>query len=173
MEDNQRKRILQNIEALVRDTDFRILCEACLEYNLLTPVMVSNIYQAEPQKSSSEHGNEDSIKTDRHKRLFIKITKRGPKAFEKLIQILHNLNYKAALRTLNGDDDRFLSISQSKNSGQPTMSKDDNGNTANNNIDVTDELNGQVSSYLNCWYIFKFKLTILLLKRYVYICLKF
>ena len=151
MDDNQRKRILQNSDTLIKQTDFEKLTKACLSYDLLTRTMISNIYNAEPQKTSSEQWTEEMIKNDRHKRLFEKITKRGPEAFGKLCFILQILNYKDALNTLKGNDDRMISISQSKETGKPTIYREDvnAGNLVNNNIDINDRLNRQVSTHFN------------------------
>ena len=150
MDDNQRKRILQNTDTLIRQTDFEKLRDACLSYDLLTSTMISNIYDAEPQKTSSERWTAEMIKNDRHKRLFEKITKRGPEAFGKLCLILQHLNYKDAINTLKGNDDRMISISQSKETGKPTIYREDvnAGNLVNNNIDINDRLNREVST--NC-----------------------
>ncbi|GBO99082.1 Caspase Dronc [Eumeta japonica] len=140
MDANQRNRILQNVDTLINLTEFNKLCQACFDYRLLTPVMIQNIYQIEPDKLLAEPFDDYSLNRERHKRLFVKITKRGPDAFEKLRRIFNDLKYKEASKILFGVDERMISISSSKEKGEPTSGNDDivNGNIAANNLDDRD-----------------------------------
>ncbi|XP_023293897.2 caspase Dronc-like [Lucilia cuprina] len=140
MNDNQRNRILQNIDSLVDFTDFKTLCDACYRNNLLSYTMIQNIHHVEPENSLADTFDEDTIKRERHKRLFVKITKRGPEAFEMLCRILLDLKYIDALKKLHDDDKGMISISSSKKTGTATSGNTEinHVNVANNNIDDRD-----------------------------------
>lgn len=141
MDDNHRKLIIKNIDSLVNLTDFDKLCQACLVYNLLTDVMIHNIRHTDPGKIPPETCDELSIRKERHKRLFLKITKRGPEAFRKLRQIFKELKYKEASKLLF-DNDTYISITSSKQKKRPVLdddeTTDDQENIPNNNIDDRD-----------------------------------
>ncbi|XP_037821484.1 caspase Dronc-like isoform X2 [Lucilia sericata] len=148
MEPSQRKRITRNIDSLVNLTDFDQLCRACYSNQLLSNTMIQNIYNYEPENYTEYTDDEDTIKRKRHKRLFLKITKRGPEAFEKLRQIFIALKYKDALNILFGADEDMISIRSSKITGTATLANDVDDNEENiedhNNRDNVG-LNRQIS----------------------------
>lgn len=150
MDSNQRKRILRNVETLVNLTEFNKLVRSCIDYNLLSQVMLQNIYHVEPEKLSAEHCDEDTMNRERHKKLFVKITKRGPDAFEKLRRIFIDLKYKEASKILFDIDERMISISSSKEKGEATSGNEDiRQKTNDNNVDDRDGMEREVSVKLH------------------------
>lgn len=88
MNDNHRNLILSNLNTLVLSTEYAIMARECLARDIITINMHTNI--------------EKDAKTDnqRNKLLFKKITHRGPEAFNKLVQILREQQYEAAIKIL-------------------------------------------------------------------------
>ncbi|KAI8118774.1 Caspase Nc [Lucilia cuprina] len=134
MEPSQRKRITRNIDSLINLTDFDQLCQACYSNQLLSYTMIQNIYHFEPENHTEYTDDEDTIRRMRHKRLFLKITKRGPEAFEKLRQIFIALKYTDALNVLFGAGEDMISIRSSKITGTATL-----GNDVDNDAQVDQE----------------------------------
>lgn len=127
MNDNHRKRILQNVDRLINFTDYEKLCQACKATELLSDEMVQIIHLVEPS-NTGEPCDEDNIKKVRHKKLLEKITKRGPDAYEKLRRIFRDLKYNEAMAILVGEDDRILSIRESKATVIRTSTPNNNNN---------------------------------------------
>ncbi|KAM7354920.1 caspase Dronc-like [Cochliomyia hominivorax] len=125
MDDNDRELIIKNIDSLVNLTDFKTLHQYCVLYGLLTDVMVHNIYHADLEKLSTDSCDEIAITRERHKRLFLKITKRGPDALKKLQLIFKDLKYKEASKLLFGTVHSMISISLSKPTLTPTSGEND------------------------------------------------
>lgn len=105
MESVHREKILKNIDSLMKATDYEKFIECCLKKNLLSQTMRENLEE--------EFGNE----TDRKMALWRKIPKRGPKAYDKLLEICSE-NYPQAYIILNKAIARNLgqmtSVSQSR-----------------------------------------------------------
>lgn len=109
MDDKQRTHIINNVDKLISLTDYKILAHACVAKGLLSSVMLQNLERLEPDLCVN--WNEIQKQNERHRRLFIKITKRGPGAFQNLRWILAELKYDSALGTLNDfDDSRVRSL---------------------------------------------------------------
>ncbi|CRK98981.1 CLUMA_CG012460, isoform A [Clunio marinus] len=120
MNDNHRQLIIKRINELVHYTDFKTMINACLKKKVLTDVMADIIYK---------DGIDDM---DRNRLLFMKLTHRGPKAFDRIIDILKENNFEEAYKILNAspipaatftskddvvmeDENRFLSIKGTTN----------------------------------------------------------
>lgn len=112
MEDKHRKRITDNIDRLISRTDFNKLAHACLTSELLNSVMLQNVNRVEISDTGVPW-TEERMQYERHKKLFLKITKRGPDAFEMLRRIMADLKYDSALYILT-DDDSYVSIHNNK-----------------------------------------------------------
>lgn len=109
MEEKHRKHIIQNVDKLISRTDYKKLAHACLIKGLLSSVMLHNVEKIEPDLCVNL--TEEQIQYERHKRLFLKITKRGPSAYQNLCFLLADLKFDAALGTLiDVDDSRIRSL---------------------------------------------------------------
>ncbi|XP_058123623.1 caspase Dronc-like [Anopheles ziemanni] len=75
MENKHREAIISRMDALIHCTNYEALCNECIQRNMLSRDMVLRIESLESDAET------------RHKRLFEKITKRGPKAFDILLDI--------------------------------------------------------------------------------------
>lgn len=110
MDEKYRKRITDNINRLIDRTNFDKLAHACYQTGLLTHVMLDNVKRIELSDSDM---TDEQVQYERHKRLFLKITKRGPDAFDILRRIFADLKYDGALGILL-EDDSYVSIHNSK-----------------------------------------------------------
>lgn len=110
MDDKHRANIIENTDKLINRTEYEKLAHACKAKGLLSPIMLQNLEKIEPDMCVN--WSEDEKQYERHKRLFIKITKRGPTAYQELRMILADLKYDSALCVLNAldDDSRMRSI---------------------------------------------------------------
>lgn len=90
MEQNERKLIDINIDVLTKFTVYQELVNKCQQKELLSAVMVRNIEE--------DAGSDEK---ERHKRLFRKITERGPTAFGKLSDICKECGFSFAYQVLN------------------------------------------------------------------------
>lgn len=75
MENKHREAIMSRIDTLIHCTNYEALCNECIQHNMLSRDMVLRIESLESDAET------------RHKKLFEKITKRGPKAFDILLKI--------------------------------------------------------------------------------------
>lgn len=98
MDDKHRKIIKENINKLVQHTELKPLLQACRREGLLSEQMVCNLHL--DSKSMVDIGGSQTLDQIMHKKLFDKITHRGPEAFEKLKQILNDLDNVEALQVL-------------------------------------------------------------------------
>lgn len=98
MDDKHRKIIKENINKLVQHTELKPLLQACRREGLLSEQMVCNLHL--DSKSMVDIGGSQTLDQIMHKKLFDKITHRGPEAFEKLKQILKDLDNVEALQVL-------------------------------------------------------------------------
>ncbi|XP_039966225.1 caspase Dronc [Bactrocera neohumeralis] len=98
MDDKHRKIIKENINKLIQHTELKPLLQACRSAGLLSEQMVYNLHL--DSKSMVDGGGSQTLDQIMHKKLFDKITHRGPEAFDKLKQILKDLDYVEALQVL-------------------------------------------------------------------------
>ncbi|XP_075164243.1 death regulator Nedd2-like caspase [Haematobia irritans] len=136
MDDKHRKLIYENIDGLIQRTNFEQLSHACVITGLLSPVMLQNVNRIE-FSDTGEPMTDEQIRIERHKKLFIKITKRGPEAFLKLRRILSDLKYDGALGLLMGNDP-YISIHSQKEQAAPVTPPDENDPNDNNVTHIDD-----------------------------------
>ncbi|KAM7357751.1 caspase Dronc-like [Cochliomyia hominivorax] len=144
MEKNQREKILNNIDKLIDYTDFEQLCEACCNDELLSSTMITNIKRTTPSNQSvgPKALYDDTLERERHKQLFIKITKRGPQAFQKLHRIFVRLKYEDALKILfNAHEDHSLRSTYNIGGYRST----NNDNQSSDGDKIVDKITGQLS----------------------------
>lgn len=119
MNENHRKLILCNLDKLIDVTEYSTIKNSCLKKEIITETMAQNIE------------GDGSNETERNFLLFKKITHRGPKAFDKLLEILKENNYNEALVMLTQsasfasatfkdeevamEEETFVSISSTRN----------------------------------------------------------
>lgn len=82
-----RQRILRHMEPLIQNTSYKVLKEECYSRRMVSEVMIALI----------EERNLDEV--SQHRKLFEKITKRGPTAFQTLVDICER-NFPAAYKLL-------------------------------------------------------------------------
>lgn len=87
MNQRERQRIFYNMEPLIQNTNYDVLKKECFRRFLLSEVMIVLI----EERNLDEHS--------RHKKLFEKITKRGPTAFQTLLEICKD-NFPTAYKLL-------------------------------------------------------------------------
>lgn len=118
MDVKHRKIIKENIDRLVQHTEFKELLQACRRTYLLSDQMVCNL-RIDSQNMVDIEGSQTSDEF-MHKKLFEKITHRGPEAFETLKQILKALDKVEALQILQRDRE-FYGIREERNSIPQTI----------------------------------------------------
>ncbi|XP_055907122.1 caspase Dronc [Eupeodes corollae] len=102
MENSHREHIRKNMNELIRSTSYEPLIKACENKKIISEVMrarIDNLPNAE--------------KDEKHRELFIKLTKRGPTAYNELLKILIDLNFESAARLLRApqqDQKKYISI---------------------------------------------------------------
>uniref|UniRef100_U5EYG7 Putative ecdysone-inducible caspase n=1 Tax=Corethrella appendiculata TaxID=1370023 RepID=U5EYG7_9DIPT len=112
MNDIHRKQILENIDELIKRTTYRNLIESCLNKEILSAVMIRLI--------------EEQPKELRHRLLFEKITRRGPKAFNILLDILRDSSIDAYKILNPGANNQIdVSLRQREYENVPMEKEDD------------------------------------------------
>ncbi|XP_055852801.1 caspase Dronc-like [Episyrphus balteatus] len=89
MEDCHREHIRKNINELIRTTKYEPLINACEYKRIISNVMRSRIENLP-----------DAEEDEKHKELFMKLTKRGPTAYDELVKILVDLKFDTAAQIL-------------------------------------------------------------------------
>lgn len=120
-----RDHIIKNIDKLVRATSYSSIANECVRMGILSSRMRSII------EDVSEHFNmpaEEFLHT-RHCKLFEKITRRGPTAYNLLIQALRNVNSIEAAELLESVDET---------SSRPPFISIRERNTIRNSADIVD-----------------------------------
>uniref|UniRef100_A0A1Q3FLD2 Putative caspase-1 n=1 Tax=Culex tarsalis TaxID=7177 RepID=A0A1Q3FLD2_CULTA len=100
-----RQRILRNSDQLIQNTNYAVLKNECYQRRMLSEGMISLIEDRYLDEAT------------RHKKLFEKITKRGPTAFQTLLDICQ-INFPAAYKLLKGGPAAGLNQSQNLAVGQ-------------------------------------------------------
>lgn len=104
MNQRERQRIFHLMEPLIQNTNYDILKKECFRRFVLSEVMIAII----EDRNLDEHS--------RHKKLFEKITKRGPTAFQALLEICKE-NFPSAYKLLSGGIN--LNLNQQQQTGHP------------------------------------------------------
>lgn len=176
MEKEHRRIILDNISELIKLTNYDVLMRKCLDRKIMFPIMKSEIEVNFKQKKSYFGGDVNGKNhrylqklpigpETRHKMLFEKITHRGPKAFQGLVEICkgnfveaaHLLQRKAS-RLIpftnfdnnddDDDDDGTISIRGKRREGEEKKDKRKGRDKPNGvqvsldakpNVDITDK----------------------------------
>lgn len=102
MSQTHRKHINDNIERLIKCTTYDVLATLCVNSGLITEVMRENL---EKRNTESHNISAEEERINKHRRLFLKITKRGPRAYTQLRQIC-DANFPVAsiiLENVNGN----------------------------------------------------------------------
>ncbi|XP_022217612.1 caspase Dronc [Drosophila obscura] len=111
-----REHIIEHLDELVKCTNYRRIREECLRMNLLSPSMLRIVEDL--SGAGFNMSKEDSL-LEQHRRLLIKITKRGPAAYNQLITALRNVGSLQAVRLLEDVSEQnsgspFISINERK-----------------------------------------------------------
>ncbi|XP_017081131.1 caspase Dronc [Drosophila eugracilis] len=102
MLNKHREHILKNLNVLVKTTNYGLLAAKCVRLKILSNQMLRNI---EDLKGRQFNMADDDVSLENHRRLFIKITKRGPTAYNQLITALQEINCLDAAKLLESVDD--------------------------------------------------------------------
>jgi len=146
MQQNHRSHILENIENLIKCTNYYELMNETVRRGILTQRMREII------ENRCNMSNSDALH-EQHRRYFVKITKRGPKAYDNLKRIVGDLNYGHALRILEAVEDHnsglpYVSIRTNRNiANQIHNNNNSNNNSSNNNNNHNN--NSNISSNSN------------------------
>lgn len=118
MNDSHRRLIQSNIDLLTECTDYTTVLNACVDQDVMTQRMADIIEE--------DGGNE----REKSKRLYQKVTHRGPTAFAKILDIFKQYNYTEAYNILSSniipsatftneqvvmDETQWISISNTRN----------------------------------------------------------
>lgn len=156
MEDHHRRLIDHHLNTLVESTDYDLIKQELLTKQVLTQVMVDNI----------ETDTKDQDENIKLRNIYLKLKHRGPKAFQRLLEIFKENSYERAFNLLSSstvpaqsytnttpvvtEDNRFVSISNTRNTNlQRTQSNtlpSSNGNglldVKNNNEKIPSQTDG-------------------------------
>ncbi|XP_034656424.1 caspase Dronc [Drosophila subobscura] len=111
-----REHIIKHLDELVKCTNYRRTREECVRINLLSTRMLRNVEDL--SGAGFNMSKEDSL-LEQHRRLLIKITKRGPAAYNQLITALRNVGSLQAVKLLEDVSEQnsgspFISINERK-----------------------------------------------------------
>lgn len=142
MNENHRKLILNNLDKLADTTEYSTMIFQCQKKEIITDTMAKNI---------QGDGKDDN---ERNLLLFEKITHRGPKAFDRLLDILKDQNFNEAHLMLTQsasiasatfkndevamEDEKFVSICSTRNLNFERQISNNNNN--GNIIDEADKM---------------------------------
>ncbi|KAM8709714.1 hypothetical protein ACLKA7_016511 [Drosophila subpalustris] len=128
MQQNHRNHILRNIDNLIRSTSYPEIMNETVARGLLSTRMRQEI-------ENPYNMSQSDVLHEQHKRYFEKITKRGPRAYEVLKDIVRSKGFFEALRVLESVEDYnsglpYVSLSQ--------MHRSNNNNSNNKSTDIVD-----------------------------------
>lgn len=125
MPQKHRDHIIKNRDKLVRATNYSNLMNECVRVGILSSSMRSIIEDVNERFNMSA----EEFLHSRHCKLFEKITRRGPKAYNMLIQALRNINCIEAAELLESVDET---------SSRPPFISIKERNTIRNSADIVD-----------------------------------
>ncbi|KAH8345924.1 hypothetical protein KR067_009066 [Drosophila pandora] len=125
MPQKHRDHIIKNRDKLVRATNYSNLMNECVRVGILSSSMRSIIEDVNERFNMSA----EEFLHSRHCKLFEKITRRGPKAYNQLIQALRNINCIEAAELLESVDET---------SSRPPFISIKERNTIRNSADIVD-----------------------------------
>ncbi|KAH8369985.1 hypothetical protein KR093_001763 [Drosophila rubida] len=144
MQQKHRKHIEANIANLRKCTNYKAIMHESVVCGLLSETMRHNIEELNGEAYSMPKEDQE---LEKHRRYFLKITKRGPLAYEDLKKVLRRLGYVDALRILDSVDNQnneFISINQ-----RPSGSSNNNVVNSNSNVHSNNNNNGNNNSKLD------------------------
>ncbi|XP_001353710.1 caspase Dronc [Drosophila pseudoobscura] len=111
-----RDHINEHLDELVKCTNYTRIREECVRINLLSPDMLRNV---EDLSGAGFNMSKEDSQLEQHRRLLIKITKRGPAAYNQLITVLRNVGSLQAVKLLEDVSEQnsgspFISINERK-----------------------------------------------------------
>ncbi|XP_020816642.1 caspase Dronc [Drosophila serrata] len=111
-----RDHIRSNLDPLVKLTDYSRIAPECVRQGILSTQMLRN---AEDLNGERFNMDEEDVRLEQHRKLFLKIIQRGPTAYNQLIIALRNVNSVEAAELLASVDDSaarvpFISITERK-----------------------------------------------------------
>ncbi|XP_055613753.1 caspase Dronc [Uranotaenia lowii] len=108
MNQQERQLILRQVDQLVQNTRYQVLRNECYQRRMISDAMIAIIEDRIPDDAS------------RHKKLFEKITKRGPTAFQTLLDICQQ-NFPPAYDLLRGGSPGASSSTNNQNINSSNM----------------------------------------------------
>jgi len=109
-----REHIRKNLDLLVKSTNYGLLAAECVHQGILSVQMLRN---AEDLNGKRFNMDEEDVRLEQHRRLFLKITQRGPTAYNLLITALRKVNCLDAAKLLESVDESgsrppFISLNE-------------------------------------------------------------
>lgn len=118
MPKRHREHIRKNLNILVEWTNYERLAMECVQQGILTVQMLRNTQDLNGKPFNMD---EKDVRVEQHRRLLLKITQRGPTAYNLLINALRNINCLDAavlLESVDESDSRppFISLNERRTS---------------------------------------------------------
>ncbi|EDW40953.1 caspase Dronc [Drosophila sechellia] len=118
MPKRHREHIRKNLDTLVEWTNYERLAMECVRQGILSDQMLRN---TEDLNGKPFNMDEKDVRAEQHRRLLMKITQRGPTAYNQLINALRNINCLDAavlLESVDESDSRppFISLNERRTS---------------------------------------------------------
>lgn len=115
-----RDHIRNNLDRLVKMTNYSRVASECVRQGILSTQMLRN---AEDLNGERFNMDEEDVRLEQHRKFFLKIIQRGPTAYNLLITALRNVNCVDAAELLASVDDSaarvpFISITERKTSSK-------------------------------------------------------
>ncbi|KAH8379887.1 hypothetical protein KR009_007819 [Drosophila setifemur] len=112
MQKKHRDHIKGNLDRLVKLTKYSQIAPECIRVGILSTPMLQNTENLNGERFNMD---EEDARYRQHRNFFEKITHRGPKAYNQLIEALRNVNSLEAVRLLESVDEvgqPFISIKE-------------------------------------------------------------
>ncbi|XP_017040489.1 caspase Dronc [Drosophila ficusphila] len=118
MPKKHREHIRKNLDLLVKSTNYGQVAAECVRLGLLSITMLRNVEDLNGERFNMD---EEDVRLEMHRALFLKITKRGPTAYNLLITALKNVNCLDAAKLLESVEEPssrppFISLNERKTS---------------------------------------------------------
>ncbi|XP_017133879.1 caspase Dronc [Drosophila elegans] len=113
-----REHINKNLDYLVKATNYGQVARECVRQGILSSQMLRNTEDLNGERFNMR---EEDVLLEQHRRLFLKVTQRGPTAYNQLIAALKNVNCLDAAQLLESVDESssrppFISLNERKSS---------------------------------------------------------
>ncbi|XP_016971736.1 caspase Dronc [Drosophila rhopaloa] len=115
-----REHIGNNLDYLVKSSNYGRVAMECVRLGILSSQMLRNTEDLNGERFNMD---EEDVRLEQHRRLFLKVTQRGPTAYNQLITALKNINCLDAAQLLESVDESssrpaFISINERKARGK-------------------------------------------------------